>query len=216
LSAIYSPACGEPMTVSTTPRPASTAVIAPETLPEAARLLASAFVDDPLMRYLFGDHGVAYQFALHLFFSYLLDQRRRQRALPIGCVSGSRLVGLASISEPADEDLEVAWDPPAFLGSGAAARLDHYNRVVDSFSPRQSHVYLGVLGVHPRAQGLGYGRALLEAVQERSARHPRSTGVYLETTRPDNVALYERFGYRVVGHERLGELRAWCLFRPNN
>jgi ribosomal protein S18 acetylase RimI-like enzyme len=188
-----------------------------EGIPDASALLASAFAGDPLMRFLFGDRGMMYQYGLHMFFTYILRQRLRQGALPLSRLSGAQVVGIASIAEPFGNHAEpAAWEPPAFMGPRTAARFELYNQAVDTHAPAQPHVYLGVLGVHPRAQARGHGRALLEAVRVRSAANPDSAGVYLDTTQPDNVALYQRFGYQVVGFERLDGIQIWCMFRPND
>ncbi|MDH3746032.1 MAG: hypothetical protein OES47_13100, partial [Acidobacteriota bacterium] len=33
---------------------------------------------------------------------------------------------------------------------------------------------------------------------------------------PDNVPLYEHFGYRLVGHEHVGDIETWGLFREDS
>ena len=104
----------------------------------------------------------------------------------------------------------------AAVGPGAAARFERYAALADVHRPAAPNYGVGVLGVHPEAQGRGYGRRLLAAIQALSAAHPASTGVYLDTENPASKAFYERCGYRVIGRERLDDtVNIWCLFRPD-
>jgi hypothetical protein len=53
-------------------------------------------------------------------------------------------------------------------------------------------------------------------VQRRSEAHPHSKGVALDTENAENVAIYERLGYRVVGQAKLDAIKIWCMVRPNS
>jgi hypothetical protein len=44
---------------------------------------------------------------------------------------------------------------------------------------------------------------------------PGSAGVSLTTEVPENVGLYEHFGYRVVGRAPVGDFQSWSMFRPD-
>lgn len=73
--------------------------------------------------------------------------------------------------------------------------------------------YLQILGVGPDHQGQGHGGALLRALIDEcevSHRH-----LYLETETESNVALYEKFGFRVVKKITLPivELPMWEMDR---
>jgi ribosomal protein S18 acetylase RimI-like enzyme len=86
-------------------------------------------------------------------------------------------------------------------------------RIAERERPPGSHFYLSILAVHPEFQGSGCGRALLEAVHARSERHPRSTGVCLETENSKNVRFYEHLGYRVTARNPLADFEITTLFR---
>ena len=75
-----------------------------------------------------------------------------------------------------------------------------------------------MLAVHPRMQGRGLARALLEDLHTASESHPDSVGVGLDTTNARNVTLYEHFGYQVLGCGKTpdGGLETWTLFRPDD
>lgn len=75
------------------------------------------------------------------------------------------------------------------------------------------HYYLLTLGVAPLSQGRGAGGQLLRHMLERADREQMPA--YLETQRPENVPIYERFGFEVVSNEALPEfaLRNWGMVR---
>ena len=74
--------------------------------------------------------------------------------------------------------------------------------------PKESHWHLNLLAVMPEMQGQGIGSQLLErfCALVNEARTP----AYLETDRPENVSLYERFGWRVK--EEATVLGVHCYF----
>lgn len=69
--------------------------------------------------------------------------------------------------------------------------------------------------MHPRSQGKGLGKALLSQMHAISEQHPLSRGVGLETQTEQNIAYYERFGYRVSAIAQLNDLKTWFMFRAN-
>jgi GNAT superfamily N-acetyltransferase len=74
-----------------------------------------------------------------------------------------------------------------------------------------------MIGARKSHAGKGLGRKLLEAVHALSLDDPDSCGVTLTTEDPGNLPLYEHFGYKVVGHERVSaDLETWGFFRPDD
>ena len=67
--------------------------------------------------------------------------------------------------------------------------------LVDRHHPHEPHYYLGVLGADPARQRGGVGTALLEPVLRRC--DEEGIGAYLESSKPDNVPYYRRFGFEV-------------------
>ncbi|NJL55840.1 GNAT family N-acetyltransferase [bacterium] len=64
--------------------------------------------------------------------------------------------------------------------------------------PKKPYFYLGRIAIDPRFQRLGYGKALLNFIQQRSERDKKSVGVILETANPQNVKYYHSLGYKTV------------------
>ena len=98
---------------------------------------------------------------------------------------------------------------------GLAGRLAAYETLSRSHEPPAPHYYLGVLGVHPSAQGRGAGKALLEAFCRQSAADPLSAGVYLDTGNPSSLEFYLRNGFELRGEDALEDASLWCVFRSD-
>ena len=190
---------------------------------EVVSVLADAFHDYPVMRSVLGPDapGIGpYAVRLHRLVQ-LFVSNRAYRGDPMLGVRDDRgaLVAAAVMSLPASPNpapafialRESIW---AELGAEARARYDAYVRAAQFFNEVGPHHHLNMIGVRRAQQGLGLARQLLEAVHALAAADPQSSGVSLTTERPENVPLYEHFGYRVVGHMRLStDLQTWGLFR---
>ncbi|KAF4219000.1 hypothetical protein CNMCM5878_004213 [Aspergillus fumigatiaffinis] len=73
--------------------------------------------------------------------------------------------------------------------------------------------YLEVIAVHPCLQGRGLGRKALHSVLD----HTNDEPVILECTNGDNVAFYERLGFKVIEEVELVEdgagVKLWFMLR---
>lgn len=191
-----------------------------ENLDDAINVLSQALAGDPLFAFLFEKSNASFRGSLTELFRFSCEVRFDLGWPLLGCVSKSRLVGVAGLSEPEQkpwpESLERTYDRfRAIVGSEAAQRLERYSELADSCRPKSPHFYLGVLGIHPAFQGGGFGGLLMKEVLTLSESHPRSIGVGVDTENAINVPFYERFGYSLVDKLELGEMEIWCMFRRN-
>ncbi len=189
---------------------------------EAVELISLAFENYPVPRYYFSDSEDNYLQQLRNLFGICYDWRQALGWTIKGVVNEERLVAVACISEPeAEEDQNSIADAHqvmlASLGEDAVSRIEKYEQVKTQHLPKQPHFYLNVLGVHPNAQGKGYGRVLLDWLHQRSQLHPTSSGVGLDTQNSTNVSIYKRFGYYVTATAQLeNNLPIWCMFQNNS
>jgi GNAT superfamily N-acetyltransferase len=84
-------------------------------------------------------------------------------------------------------------------------------RVWSKHHPRKFHWHLGPIAVVPEVQERGIGSQLLEYF----CRHVDQAGqaAYLETDRPENVPLYERFRFSVIEEAPVLGVRNWFMWR---
>lgn len=147
------------------------------------------------------------------------DAARRAAALPgfFGAMARHHFLagpGVELAVGPGGVGAAALWDPPgrwahrpreqlamlpailrAFRGRlGAARELGEQMKAVH---PEEPHWYLAVIGSDPAVRGGGFGAALMRARLERC--DAEGAPAYLESSSPDNVPYYLRFGFEVTG-----------------
>ena len=170
-------------------------------VPALARALGRAFYDDPVMTWLQPDAG------------------RRSAALAgfFGAMTRYHfLTGAGAEVATAESGIGAAalWDPPgrwhhssreqvamlpavirAFRGHLGAGRA--LTEAMQAVHPEEPHWYLAIIGSDPTVRGSGCGHALMRSRLDRcDAEHAPA---YLESSNPDNIAYYNRFGFEVTG-----------------
>ncbi|MFF0634569.1 GNAT family N-acetyltransferase [Nocardia sp. NPDC004151] len=171
-------------------------------IPELARVLGIAFSDDPITAWLIRDDATRARRAAALF-----TAMARHHFIPLG--------GVEVACNDADSIVGAAlWAPPGHWHAPESAtkrqlpgllyafrhRLLTAGRLSETMArahPREPHWYLAVLGTLPGVRGQGFGRALLDSRLERC--DADGLPAYLESSKPDNVPYYERFGFEVTG-----------------
>jgi len=187
---------------------------------EVTDVLCDAFFDYPVMRYVLGDRP-GYAARLTTLVGFFVANRVAKKELllgvagPSGALVAAALVNVPNPAEPAPwlaARREEVWRE---LGAEERTRYEAFGRATQQFEVEPPHHHLGMIGVRHSHHGTGLGRLLLDHVHGIAEADPGSTGVSLSTELPKNVGLYEHFGYRVLGHDRVAdELETWVCFRP--
>ena len=165
----------------------------------AGALAAAAFREDPGFSYVLPDDAVR-RYRLPSLLAALLSVDAAGGGRPRGFFDGEALVGVAASLPPGVESPDlVAWirhlpsllwllaDPAALLRALALLRA------IEGLRPADAG-YLHVLAVHPATHGRGIGAALL-----RDALEGAGGRLHLETFTKDNVAWYEKRGFKNRG-----------------
>lgn len=186
-------------------------------IPALARVLGRAFHDDPVMAWV------------------QPDAARRKAALP-GLFSALTrhhfLAGRGAEVAVSEDGIAAAalWDPPggwqqspreqlamlpgvirAFRGRLAAGRV--VTDLMKEHHPEEPHWYLGIIGSDPAVRGSGFGHALMSSRLDRC--DAEYAPAYLESSNPDNIPYYQRFGFEVTGELALpeGGPSLWPMWR---
>lgn len=178
----------------------------------AALVVARAMRDNPLQIAAMGQKPQRRVRLMHHGFSRLL---RLDGHPTVGAWNGNRLVGVGASADPGHcqpsprERVRLA---PALLMAGRAApRLARWQLAWAKHDPARAHSHLGPVGVDPELQGRGIGSMLLADYCRRLDQTRLLS--YLETDKPENVRLYQRFGYRVTGQADVIGVTSWFMTR---
>lgn len=162
---------------------------------EAVRMLADAFVTNPLHAAVFGPDQIR---ANEVFFRVALGVMKGKVLV---AVDGTGILGLIHWVDaprcqvPVFERLRLLPEIVRGCGLRTSLRVLRWLSIWSKHDPGEPHSHLGPIGVRPDVQGRRVGRRLMEVYLE-TLNRPGVVG-YLETDRPTNVAFYEKFGFRV-------------------
>ncbi len=186
---------------------------------ELARVLGRAFQDDPVMTWMFPDDAARRRSLPRLFATLT-----RRHHLPGGGVEVARrdgTIGAAALWDPpnrwrqrAGEELLMAPSMIRLFGARLAVGRD-VAETMKRVHPHEPHWYLAVIGSDPTVRGAGFGQALMHSRLDRcDAEHAPA---YLESSNPDNVPYYQRFGFEVTGEITLpnGGPSLWPMWRAS-
>lgn len=174
--------------------------LAPAQRGDAARVLARAFVTNPLHIAAFGPSQIGTNEA---FFRMGLDQMRGPKFVAVD--AEARVVGVAHwVQAPrcqfsTRESLLMLPTVVKGVGFRSALRVRSWLSVWSKYDPGGHHLHLGPIGVAPELQGRHVGSRLMRRYCEELDR-TKLFG-YLETDRPENVEFYKRFGFEVTATE---------------
>lgn len=188
---------------------------------EAEAVLADAFADYPVMRFVLGD-APGYEQRLRRLIGMFAAGRWLRGQPVLGVRDGAGvLAAVATLTPPGDHPTppeleaitEATWRQ---LGDAARQRYammrEAWSRMAGDDPPRW---HLNMLGVRRSHQGCGHAAALLRAVHALAAADPVAQGVDLTTEAPANLAFYRRHGFEVVAQARVGDaLTTWSLVAP--
>jgi GNAT superfamily N-acetyltransferase len=190
-------------------------------VPALAATLARAFADDPVFCWLQPDPARRTA-ALPGFFAAMA----RHHFLAGGGVeiatadaAGASRVGAAALWDPPGRSLEnplaqFAMVPALvrmFRGRLGVARA--LSEEMKAHHPEEPHWYLAMIGSDPGVRGGGYGAALMRSRLDRC--DAEAAPAYLESSNPDNIPYYLRFGFEVTGEIAMpgGGPPLWPMWR---
>ncbi|OBK22137.1 GNAT family acetyltransferase [Mycobacterium asiaticum] len=184
---------------------------------ELARTLGRAFFDDPVTTWIVPDDDVR-RAQLHRVFATMTRHHHLAKGgVEVACDGPG--IGAAALWDPPNGWQESRWaqlrQMPAFLRVTGlrSARGRVVQEIMKREHPEEPHWYLAVLGSDPTVRGKGFGQVLMQSRLDRC--DAEYCPAYLESSKPENVPYYERFGFRVTGEITIpdGGPTLWPMWR---
>ncbi|MEU0495969.1 GNAT family N-acetyltransferase [Mycobacterium sp. NPDC006124] len=182
-----------------------------------SRTLGRAFADDPVMCWMLPDAERRTR-KLHSLFAALTRHHHLARGGVEVVTDDHGGIGGAAL-----------WDPPGAWRHTRGEELRAMPSLIWTFGrslqrgvvveemmkqahPEEPHWYLAVIGSDPTVRGKGFGQVLMQSRLDRvDAEHAPA---YLESSNPDNLPYYQRFGFEVTGEIKLpGGPALWPMWR---
>lgn len=182
-----------------------------------AGVLARAFQNDPVFEWLQPDAATRAA-AVPGFFGAIA----RHHFLDGGGVEiaeGLAGIGGATLWDPPGRRVQSSWREVAIVPAAIRAFRTHIlaaRGVADQMKavhPEEPHWYLATIGSDPEVRGGGFGAALMRSRLDRC--DAEFAPAYLESSNPDNIGYYERFGFEVTGEIKIagGGPSMWPMWR---
>jgi GNAT superfamily N-acetyltransferase len=176
-------------------------VAALEDHPALTEVLARAFDDDPILRWVFPRARARARYGPE-FFRWSLWRCADQRVT--WTTAGRAGAAIWALPDRWQVTLPQLGRLVRRLGRGVGVRgpiVTWGFAGIERNHPRDRHLYLAVLGVEPEQQGAGLGSALIAPGLELCDRE--GMPAYLETGKERNLAFYGRHGFQVTEQVRL-------------
>ncbi|ETW21435.1 GNAT family N-acetyltransferase [Mycobacterium gastri] len=184
---------------------------------DLSRTLARAFYDDPVMTWLLPDDKSRLAHLHRVFATMTRHHHLARGGVEVACEGAG--VGAAALWDPPNQWRETRRAEltmtPAFLRvfgfRGATARA--VQEAMKRAHPEEPHWYLAVIGSDPGVRGRGFGQTLMRSRLDRC--DAEYCPAYLESSKPENIPYYERFGFTVTGEIALphGGPPIWPMWR---
>jgi ribosomal protein S18 acetylase RimI-like enzyme len=185
---------------------------------ELSRTLARAFYDDPVMTWLLPDAKGRTGHIYRLFATMTRHHHLARGGVEVVCDGPG--IGAAALWDPPNQWQEtrrgqLAMTPTFIRVFGLRSmRGRAVQELMKRAHPEEPHWYLAVIGSDPSVRGQGFGQALMRSRLDRC--DAEYCPAYLESTKPENVPYYERFGFTVTREIKLpdGGPPLWAMWRP--
>ena len=161
--------------------------------------LLTAFFADPTIRYMWPESS---QFLNH--FKTFADSYCGNAVINQTAWTKDNFAGVAAWLGPnKEQDEDTLID--IIVNTCPGERVDEILGLLDtlsSYHPKEACWYLPMIGVDPNFQRHGYGMELMSHMLHEIDR--RGLPVYLESSNPENITLYQKCGFDVMDRLELG------------
>jgi GNAT superfamily N-acetyltransferase len=182
-----------------------------------SKVLARAFYDDPVMKYMLPDDKARAKTLPPLFATLTRNHFIARGGSEVASRDG--VIGAATLWDPPGLRKSSRWEELKMMPTLAwhfrsrAEQTETLGSLMEAAHPEEPHWYLMVIGSDPNVRGAGFGQALMRSRLDRC--DAEGAPAYLENSNPKNEPYYLRFGFEVTGEIKLpdGGPSMWPMWR---
>jgi ribosomal protein S18 acetylase RimI-like enzyme len=185
---------------------------------EAVDIFTNAFIDDPLHLFAFPDLKERIRITKLIYELVVGHIVPGMNLSFIGIFVNDILAGVQTYTTPQSKIWSEELDK-AVLKMREKAKNESLN-LIGEFSgltmkhrPKEPHYYLNDLAVSEKYRRKGYGKALMEYAENECLLNPFTSITALDTTNPDNVRLYEKYGYSVNTEYDFMGIKCYSMYK---
>ncbi len=179
--------------------------------------MSRAFYDDPVMTWVLPDDSSRLASLARMFTAITRHHHLADGGSEVACDAPG--IGAAALWDPPNRwkhtgREQFAMLPLFFRVFGfRSARARQIQEMMKREHPEEPHWYLAAIGSDPTIRGQGFGQALMRSRLDRC--DAEYCPAYLESSKPENVPYYQRFGFTVTGELVLpdGGPTMWAMWR---
>lgn len=179
--------------------------------------MSRAFYDDPVMEWLLPDPKSRSAHLTRIFSAITRHHHLATGGTEVACDGPG--IGAAALWDPPDRwrhsgREELAMLPRFIRVFGLrSGRVREVQEFMKQAHPEEPHWYLAAIGSDPTVRGRGFGQVLMRSRLDRC--DAEYCPAYLESSKPENVPYYERFGFTVTREIALpgGGPPLWAMWR---
>jgi ribosomal protein S18 acetylase RimI-like enzyme len=188
----------------------------------AVKIFAEAFINDPMNILIFNDESTRYEMVEAIYRFVVFDVVPEMKYELKGLDVNGELAGVIvftttdSTKEWSEHLMKEGKKTGEKTGEKYVTMIREYYSKAIKNRPKATHFYINELAVRKEYQGRGYGKALLEYVENISDNNPLSKGVALDTSNSANLKFYEHFGYKLTKKFRFHGIKGYSMFKKNH
>ncbi len=187
-------------------------------LSEAKAILYRAYKHEPTFQYLFDSKRPGYDQRVRATIRELLSLHFASNQEVIGLALDNHLIAVALVGSPnvrLDLSKQFSWRMRMMLTAGMDCtwRYINYHKQVHALLPDGEHHELPLIGVDGKYRNMGYGKKMMQSLEDICHQNSKSKGIALDTGNARYLNFYKSIGYKVVGTVKLGDINESVLFK---
>jgi ribosomal protein S18 acetylase RimI-like enzyme len=184
---------------------------------ELSATMSRAFYDDPVMTWILPDDNARSKHLTRMFEAMTRHHHLARGGVEVACDGPG--IGAAALWDPPNQweetrRAQLAMTPAFLQVFGFRTAMAHgVQEVMKRAHPEEPHWYLAAIGSDPTVRGRGFGQVLMRSRLDRC--DAEYCPAYLESSKPENVPYYQRFGFTVTREIMLpyGGPPLWAMWR---